>query len=295
MSDQVRRTLRLGLLQMSMEVEPEKNVSKALRMVRSAARKGANIVCLPELFTTRYFAQYEGDDLSMEERMAFLETIPGKVTDRLCQAARENGVVIVGGSIYEKDGDRLFNSSVVIDADGTLLGKYRKTHIPHDENFYEQHYFAPGDTGFKVFDTKFAKISVLICYDQWFPEAARCCALQGAEIIFYPTAIGLVKGIEQAEGSWQNAWETVMRGHAIANNVIVAGVNRCGHEDKMEFWGGSFISDAFGRVVMRGGRRDRVLVHQVDLDHGRDIREGWRFFHNRRPACYGDIIKKVDQ
>ena len=160
--NQGRKLVKLGLIQMRMEVDPAKNLEKAVRMIRKAARRDANIVCLPELFTTRYFAQYEGQDLSDEERGAFLETIPGQVVDTLCRVALENGVVIIGGSIYEKDGDRLFNTSAVIDSNGVLLGIYRKTHIPHDENFFEQHYFAPGDTGFKVFDTHFGKISDLI-------------------------------------------------------------------------------------------------------------------------------------
>lgn len=293
MSKEARRTVKLGLLQMSMDIEPEKNLDRAVHMVARAARHDADIVCLPELFTTRYFAQYDGNDLTMEERSAFLERVPGKVTDTLCQIAKENEVVLVGGSIYEKDEERLFNTSVVIDADGTMLGKYRKTHIPHDENFYEQHYFEPGDTGFEVFDTRYGKISVLICYDQWFPEAARICALRGAEMIFYPTAIGTVEGIEQTEGNWQRAWENVMRGHAIANNVVVAGVNRCGKEDKMHFWGGSFICDAFGKTLIRGGGHQRVVLREVDLDHGVEVRRGWRFFENRRPQCYSDITKKV--
>jgi agmatine deiminase len=290
---QIRRTVRIGLVQMEMAISPEENISKAVRGIAKAAKRGANIVCLPELFTTRYFAQYEGKDLSEEERGAFLERIPGRVTDALCRSAIDNGVVVVGGSIYEKADDGLYNTSVVIDSDGTLLGTYRKTHIPHDENFYEQHYFKPGDTGFKVFDTRFGRISVLICYDQWFPEAARACALMGAEIIFYPTAIGLADGIEQKEGDWQKAWENVMRGHAIANNIVVAGVNRCGREDGMAFWGGSFVIDAFGRTMKRASNKETVVDQEIDLDHGAEVREGWGFFRNRRPECYSKLVEKV--
>jgi predicted amidohydrolase len=292
--NQERRTVRIGLVQMAMVISPEENIAKAVNGIAKAAKRGANIVCLPELFTTRYFAQYEGADLSDEERGAFLERMPGRVTDALSKAARENDVVVVGGSIYEKTDEGLYNTSAVIDSDGTMLGIYRKTHIPHDENFFEQHYFKPGDTGFKVFDTKFGRISVLICYDQWFPEAARACALMGAEIIFYPTAIGLSDGIEQKEGDWQKAWENVMRGHAIANNVAVAGVNRCGREDKMTFWGGSFVTDAFGRTMKRASTKETIVIQEIDLDHGAEIREGWGFFRNRRPECYSKLVDKVN-
>ncbi|HUL38659.1 MAG TPA: nitrilase-related carbon-nitrogen hydrolase, partial [Methanomassiliicoccales archaeon] len=161
----------------------------------------------------------------------------------------------------------------------------------HDESFYEQHYFDRGDTGFQVFETGLGKISTLICYDQWFPEAARAVALKGAEIVFYPTAIGTSKGIRQREGNWQQAWEGVMRGHAIANNMVVCGVNRCGREDRMSFWGGSFVCDAFGRVLERAGRREAVVTCEVDLDHSKEVREGWGFFHNRRPECYGELTR----
>lgn len=292
--NQVRRTVKLGLVQMEMAISIEDNLSKAVKGIAKAAKRGANIICLPELFTTRYFAQYEGNDLSDEQKGAFLERIPGRVTDALCKIALDHGVVVIAGSIYERADGRLFNTSVVIDSDGALLGTYRKTHIPHDENFYEQHYFEPGNTGFKVFDTKFGKVSVLICYDQWFPEAARACALLGAEIIFYPTAIGLSDGNGQKEGDWQKAWENVMRGHAIANSVVVAGINRCGKEDKMTFWGGSFVVDAFGRTLKRAWTKETIVVQDVDLDHGAEIREGWGFFRNRRPECYSKLVEKVD-
>ncbi|HSV42453.1 MAG TPA: nitrilase-related carbon-nitrogen hydrolase [Methanomassiliicoccales archaeon] len=290
--DEGRRLVRLGLAQMSMVPDQGKNLAKAQRMIASAAKKGADIVCLPELFTTMYFAQYDGQDLSSDEKGAFLETIPGKVTDALCQAADRHNVVVVGGSIYERAGKWTYNTSIVADADGRMLGKYRKTHVPHDDNFYEQHYFERGDSGFPVFQTRHGRISVLICYDQWFPEAARCCALDGAEVIFYPTAIGTVQGIQQTEGNWKYAWENVMRGHAIANNVIVAAVNRCGVEDRMTFWGGSFVIDAFGSTLSRAPAKDTVVVTEADLDHSAEVRQGWGFFRNRRPACYSRIMEK---
>jgi agmatine deiminase len=174
-----------------------------------------------------------------------------------------------------------------------MLGKYRKIHIPHDENFFEQHYFTPGDLGFNVYKTDSGKIGTLICYDQWFPEAARTLALMGAEMVFYPTAIGLVRGMKQSEGDWQQAWENVMRGHAIANGMVVVAVNRAGNEDQMDFWGGSFVIDAFGKTLARAGCGEEVVMATVDLDHGRRVREGWRFFYNRRPEQYTKIVEEL--
>ncbi len=286
------RIVRLGLVQMAMDSSAEKNREKASRMVHEAAEKGAEIVCLPELFTGPYFC--------IEELVPFTyaEPIPGKTSEFLAQLAREAKVYLVGGSFHEQalssstTREQFFNTSLVYSPEGQELGSYRKTHIPHDEGFFEQNYFAPGDTGFKVFPTGKAKSGVLICYDQWFPEAARANALLGADIVFYPTAIGNVADIEQTEGNWQEAWENVMRGHAIANTMIVAGVNRVGTEGRTTFWGGSFICDAFGRTLVRGGSEEEVIVHDVDLDHSKQVREGWRFFYNRRPESYGELVKK---
>jgi predicted amidohydrolase len=287
-----RRKVTVGLVQMRMSQSVERNLQRATKLVAKAAGMGAQVVCLPELFATPYFPQYKGSRPSDMEDSDMVDTIPGKTTMVLSSAAKECGIVLIGGSIYEADAGKLFNTSVVFDGGGRLLGRYRKAHIPHDENFYEQHYFDKGDTGFLVFDTDFGRLSTLICYDQWFPEAARAVALKGAEIVFYPTAIGTVKGIRQKEGSWQQAWEGVMRGHAIANGMVVCGVNRCGREGGMSFWGGSFVCDAFGRVLARAGRREGVLTCKVDLDHGKEVREGWRFFQNRRPECYGALTEK---
>jgi predicted amidohydrolase len=284
-----RRRFTVGLVQMRMSGSVEKNLEHAISMIGDAAKGGAKVVCLPELFATPYFPQYKGSKPSDIEGSDWVDTIPGSITRDLSSVAKENEVVLIGGSIYELDRDKLYNTSVVFDEDGKQLGIYRKTHIPHDENFYEQHYFERGDTGFQVFDTTWGRVSVLICYDQWFPEAARAVALQGAEIIFYPTAIGTAKGIRQKEGNWQQAWEGVMRGHAIANNIVVCGVNRCGREDRMNFWGGSFVCDAFGKILERAGRKEEVVLCKVDLDHGKEVREGWRFFYNRRPECYGAL------
>ena len=285
--------IRLGLLQMAMRPKASQNLEHACAMTAEAAAGGAEICCLPELFLTPYFAReplvepFDATDVSVR--------IPGEVTERLSRCAKDNRVVLVAGSVYERSGGKLFNTALVFDENGRILGKYRKTHIPHDESYYEQHYFAPGDTGFKVFRTKKAKIAVLICYDQWFPEAARCVALEGADLVFYPTAIANVKGIEQAEGKWQRAWEDVMRGHAISNNLIVAAVNRSGKEGEMRFWGGSFACDAFGGTIKRASSKEQVLLVDVDLDHSRMVREGWRFFRNRRPECYRDIVDKKDR
>ncbi len=279
----------LGLVQMRMGEEPRKNLQKAIRMIGKAAEKGADIVCLPELFTAPYFAQHPG---RKGEAKRYSEPVPGETTRALSQAARKNKVVLVGGSIYERDGAKLYNTSAVFDESGKLLGKYRKIHIPNDECFFEKGYFAEGNLGFRTFATSHGRIAPLICYDQWFPEAARAVALMGAEIVFYPTAIGTVKGISQAEGSWQAAWENVMRGHAIANGMAVAAANRCGIEGKMDFWGGSFVCDAFGKTLARAGRKEEVLVAKVDLGHGKAVREGWGFFRNRQPREYGIIARR---
>jgi predicted amidohydrolase len=284
----MKETVTLGLVQMEMRPEPSKNLDRAMEMIGEAKRQGAQVICLPELFTSSYFAQYSNPDGTEKEEVP-IERIPGNTAERLSACARKYDVILVGGSIYERDGNGLYNTCLTFDRDGSMLGKYRKVHIPHDENFYEQHYFTPGNTGFKVHDTGLGRIGTLICYDQWYPEAARINALMGADMVFYPTAIGTVRGIEQAEGNWQQAWENVMRGHAIANGMVVAAVNRAGNEDQMDFWGGSFVIDAFGRTLVRAGSREEVVTAEIDLDHNRRVREGWRFFHNRRPDQYGRI------
>jgi len=277
----------LGLVQMSMAADAAENRKKALEGIRAAAQKGAKIICLPELFTAPYFPQDEKSDAE-----AYAETIPGETMAQLSKAARENKVVIVAGSIYERSGKEFYNTAAVFDETGKMLGAYRKTHIPHDPLFYEQNYFSPGDSGYKVFDTRYGKIAVLICYDQWFPEAARIVSLMGADMIFYPTAIGTVDGVEQSEGNWQDAWETVQRGHAIANGVAVAAVNRAGREKSMKFWGGSFVSSQFGTLLKKGSDRDEIVIAEVDLSLGKEVREGWRFFYNRRPETYNKLVEK---
>ena len=286
----MKETVTIGLAQMEMRSDPSSNLDRAVEMIAEAKEKGADVVCLPELFTSRYFAQYPNPDGAEMEGAPF-ERIPGITAERLSACAKKHRVIMVGGSIYERDGAGLFNTCMTFDQEGRTLGKYRKVHIPHDEHFYEQHYFTPGDLGFKVYETGKGRIGTLICYDQWFPEAARINALMGADMVFYPTAIGTVRGVEQAEGDWQQAWENVMRGHAIANGMVVAACNRAGNEDQMDFWGGSFVIDAFGKTLVRAGAGEQVVTATIDLEHGRNVREGWRFFHNRRPDQYSMIAE----
>ena len=232
----------LGLVQMKMVSEPQTNLEKAVTMIGEAADRGAQIVCLPELFTTPYFPQY---DVSTERNRedAFHDTIPGDIDRTLSSAARKNGIILVGGSIYERAGDHFFNTAPVYDREGKRLGKYRKIHIPYDENFYEQSYFEPGDIGFQTMPTDRGCVAPLICYDQWFPEAARACALKGAEILLYPTAIGTVDIITMGR-RLATGLENVMRGHAIATSVVVAAgtewVERIGWNS-----GRQFVIDAF--------------------------------------------------
>jgi predicted amidohydrolase len=283
------RVVSIGLLQMRICADPAANVAKAVRMIGLAAGKGAHMVCLPELFTTPYFPR----ERKRRIRPEFLESIPGKATDALSKAAREHGVAVIGGSVLEKSAGKFYNTSAIFDSGGGIIGTYRKMHIPQDEFFFEQDYFSKGNKGFQVFRVGGAKVGVLICYDQWFPEAARANALLGAEVLLYPTAIGSVQGMLQAEGSWQGAWENVMRGHAIANGVVVAATNRVGAEGRTKFWGGSFVCDAFGKTLARAGVKEQVLVQEVDLEHGKAIREGWGFFRNRRPEAYGALTRKV--
>ncbi len=280
------KKITLGLVQMSMAKNPENNLGKAIGMIGEAAEKGARIVCLPELFTSLYFPQEEKFET---EKIA--ETIPGPTTKALSNTAKENKIFLIGGSIYEKSGNVFYNTTVVFDDDGKILGKYRKIHVPHDAMFYEQNYFKDGDLNYQVFQSKYANIGTMICYDQWYPEAARINALMGADIIFYPSAIGWAKGIEPTEGNWQEAWENVQRGHAIANSIIVSAVNRVGQESNMKFWGGSFVIDQFGKTLVRGSGKEEVLVVSCDIGLGKQVREGWRFFYNRRPDTYQRLLK----
>ncbi|MEW6036262.1 MAG: nitrilase-related carbon-nitrogen hydrolase [Candidatus Micrarchaeota archaeon] len=279
--------MKVALIQMSMSADKASNVSKAVKKIGEAAAKGAGIVCLPELFTSPYFPQEEKADA---ER--FAESVPGPTTEALSKAAKQNKVIVVGGSVFERSNGKLFNTTPVFDAGGRMLGTYRKMHIPHDPGFFEQNYFEKGDLGYKVFETRYGKLGTLICYDQWFPEAARTLALMGADMIFYPTAIGAVDGVVQTEGSWQEAWETVQRGHAIANAAAVCAVNRVGREGKTKFWGGSFICSQFGTILARGSDREEIVMADVGPELGKHVREGWRFFYNRRPETYDKLTER---
>jgi len=283
-------TQKIGLIQTAVSDDLDRNLEHTLEMARQAIAGGARILCLQELYRFPYFPQYEDTDAS-----AFAETIPGPSTEAFSALAREHGVVIVVPLYERAESGEYYNTAVVIDADGCLLPAYRKVHVPFDPLFYEKAYFRPGDR-YRVYDTRYARIAVLICYDQWFPEAARAVALMGAEIVFYPTAIGRIAGGEPPEGDWREAWETVQRGHAIANSVHVAAVNRVGDEGGLRFFGSSFIADAFGNVLVRASETaEEVLVAEVDLSMNRSVREGWGFFRNRRPETYGVLTRRLPQ
>ena len=283
--------LNVGLVQMGCSSNAKENLNKAILGIREAAAKGANIVCLQELFTSLYFC-----DVEDYENFKLAEAIPGATTDELSAIAKETGVVIIA-SLFEKRAQGLYhNTTAVIDADGTYLGKYRKMHIPDDPAYFEKFYFTPGDLGYKVFETKFAKIGVLICWDQWYPEAARLTSLMGAEILFYPTAIGWATSQDEATNTEQyNAWQTIQRSHAIANGVHVVSVNRVGFEQDgaMKFWGGSFVSNPFGTLLAKGSHEnEEVIVTEIDLDKTDSYRNHWPFLRDRRIDSYGEIVKR---
>ncbi|MDD4138206.1 MAG: agmatine deiminase family protein, partial [Methanoregula sp.] len=273
----------VGLIQMAMTADPNETIEKARCNVVKAARDGAKIICLPELYHTRYFPQHPGTDASRSA-----ESIPGRSTGIFSAIAREHQVVIIV-PVFERTANGQFcNAAAVIDADGTVAEPYRKVHIPQDPGFFEKGYFSPGNT-YRVFSTRYGRIAVLICFDQWFPEAARCVALEGADLIFYPTAIGHPGPSVPEEGNWQDAWELIQRSHAIANSVHVAAVNRVGIEGSTRFFGGSFVADAFGKVLARAGDGEESLVVPVDLGMNKEVQDSWGFFRNRRPETYSRI------
>jgi agmatine deiminase len=280
------RRVRIGLVQTAVSQDLERNLERSLGYAESAIRRGAQILCLPELFRTPYFPQEPRCDFSL-----FAETIPGPTTTAFAELAREHRVTIIVPLFEHAPPHGYYNSAVVIGEKGSLSTPYRKIHVPCDPLFYEKNYFRPGDE-YLVLDTGYARIAVLICYDQWFPEAARAVALQGAEILFYPTAIGWIRGWEEpAEGDWREAWVSVQCAHAIANSVHVAAVNRVGREGDLLFWGSSFICDSFGNVLkMAGEHEEEVLLWDVNLGKNQEVREGWRFLQNRRPDTYHDLL-----
>lgn len=278
---------------MSCTANPQENLDKTISKIREVAKLGAQIVCLQELFTSLYFC-----DVEAYENFDLAEPIPGPSTDALSKVAGELGVVIVA-SLFEKRAQGIYhNTTAVLDADGKYLGKYRKMHIPDDPGYYEKFYFTPGDLGYKVFDTKYAKVGVLICWDQWYPEAARITALMGAEILFYPTAIGwsTAQTVEVNDEQY-NAWQTIQRGHAVANGIHVVAVNRVGEEGPMKFWGGSFISNPFGKLIYKAPHEEEVVhVEELDLNKSDSYRTHWPFLRDRRIDSYQDITKRyIDQ
>jgi len=279
---QINNTVTIGLIQTSAGEDITANIEKTVEKVKDAHKKGARIICLQELYRTKYFPREEKKDAF---RLA--ETVPGESTNLFSSLAKQLGVVIIV-PIFEKNGCDYYNSAVVIDADGQLRETYRKIHIPHDPYFYEKNYFKPGNLGYRVYRTRYASFSVLICYDQWFPEAARICTLKGADILFYPTAIGWIK--DNTDKEWLDSWETIQRSHAIANGVHVAAVNRVGEEEELRFWGSSFVCGPFGKILKKASREtEEVLIAELDLNKNRIIQEGWGFLRNRRPDTYGVI------
>jgi N-carbamoylputrescine amidase len=284
---------RVGLVQMSCARDPNQNLAKAEWRVREAAGRGAQIVCLQELFRSEYFCREENADL-----FALAEPVPGPTTEALARLARELDVAIVG-SVFERRGPGVYhNTAVVIDAGGELLGRYRKMHIPDDPLYYEKFYFAPGDLGVPHFDTRFARISVQVCWDQWYPEGARLAALSGASIVFYPTAIGWHPFEKEEQGATQlDAWRTVQRGHAIANGIYVAAVNRVGYEGTpeagLEFWGHSFVADPLGKMIAKAPvDQEETLVVECDPLRVEEVRRQWPFLRDRRIDAYGPILER---
>lgn len=283
--------VRIGMVQMTCGADKAANLQKAMQKTREAAAKGAQIVCLQELFTSLYFCDVEDYD-----NFLLAEPIPGPSTESLSALAAELGVVIIA-SLFEKRTEGLYhNTTAVLDADGKYLGKYRKMHIPDDPAYYEKFYFTPGDLGYKIFKTKFANIGVLICWDQWYPEAARITALMGAEILFYPTAIGWATTQDDATNTEQyNAWQTMQRSHAVANGVHVVSVNRCGFEQNgaMKFWGGSFIANPFGTILFQASHEnEETAVLEIDTKKTDSYRTHWPFLRDRRIDSYQPITKR---
>jgi N-carbamoylputrescine amidase len=295
-----KNTFRVGLVQMSCGPDPDANLEKAAERVRDAACQGAQVVCLPELFRAQYFCQRE--DVSLFD---LAESIPGPSTERLGAVAREEKVVVVA-SLFERRAPGLYhNTAAIIETDGQIAGLYRKMHIPDDPLYYEKFYFTPGDLGFRAFDTSAGHIGTLVCWDQWYPEGARITALKGANVLFFPTAIGWHPHEKEEFGEAQyDAWQTIQRAHAIANGVYVAAVNRVGVEHGdirgnrvegpgLEFWGGSFLADPFGRVIAKASHdREEILIGEIDLRKMEDTRRNWPFLRDRRIDAYGPIVSR---
>ena len=293
----MKNKIRIGLIQMKMNSDPKRNIIIAIKKINEAAKKGAKIICLPELFLSSYFCQQE-----KHSNFKLAEKIPGPTTDIFCSIAKDLKIVIIA-SLFEKRTSGVYhNTCVVINENGKLAGKYRKMHIPDDPQYYEKFYFTPGDLGFKTFKTKYGKIGTLICWDQWFPEAARLTSLLGAEILFYPTAIGWHPKEKLKYGKSQlEAWTTIQKSHAIANGVFVAAINRVGVEKqgskKLDFWGHSVIFDPSGNIIARAKTNEQILICDIDFKKVDTIRQHWPFLRDRRIDSYRGILKnpKDDQ
>jgi N-carbamoylputrescine amidase len=290
-----QKKFKIGLVQMSCSPDPAENLEKAAGRVGDAAKAGADLVCLPELFRSQYFCQRE-DPATFD----LAESVPGPTTERLGHAARQAGVAVVA-PVFEKRAPGLYhNSAAILDADGKIVGLYRKMHIPDDPAYYEKFYFTPGDLGFPAFDTRPGRVAALICWDQWYPEGARLAALQGASVLFYPTAIGWHPHEKAENGPAQlDAWMTVQRGHAIANGLYVAAVNRVGHEKPegggagIEFWGNSFVADPQGVLIARASAdREEILIAEIDPARLEDVRRNWPFLRDRRIDAYGGLTRR---
>ena len=283
------KKVNIALIQQRGNGSKEENIQRAIGEIKKAATDGANIICLQELFASHYFCDQES-----HTNFSLAEEIPGSTTHRLQELAQETGVVIIA-SLFEKRAAGLYhNTTAVIDADGSYLGKYRKMHIPDDPGFYEKFYFTPGDLGYRVFETKFAKIGVLICWDQWYPEAARITSLMGAEILFYPTAIGWEpEDIQAVKTEQYQAWQTIQRSHSIANGVHVVAVNRVGREADTLFWGGSFVVNPFGSILYQAPHdQEETHIQELDLSQSEHYRTVWPFLRDRRIDTYGSIVNR---
>ena len=282
-------TIRVGLIQMSCGADPADNLERAAAAVEEAVGRGAAIVCLPELFRSLYFCQVEDPKC-----FDLAEPIPGPTSERLAALAAKHRIVIVG-SIFERRTEGIYhNTAVILDTDGRLAGRYRKMHIPDDPRYYEKFYFTPGDLDFTAHQTQLGRVGALICWDQWFPEAARLVALAGAQMLFYPTAIGWeLNEVETVRRRHYDAWQTVQRGHAIANGLFVAAVNRVGVEDGLQFWGGSFVADPLGEVIACAPHdREEKMVVECDLSRIEETRRNWPFLRDRRIDAYQDLTRR---
>ena len=282
------KNISVAAIQLPCSGDIPRNIETTVQQIEAAAKAGANLICLQELFSSLYFCQTED-----HSQFEIAESIPGPTTDRICQAAKENQVVIVAGVFERRTAGVFHNTAIVIETDGSILGTYRKMHIPDDPYFYEKFYFTPGDLGFQSFQTSVGNVGVCICWDQWFPEAARLTAMQGAEILVYPTAIGWQAPEKEQFGAAQvDAWQTMMRSHAIANGVYVVAPNRVGVEQNIEFWGASFVVDPYGCVIAKAGQEAETIQADCDLSLIETARTHWPFFRDRRIDAYADLTNR---